>query len=153
MNEGVGIELPRMVERSPGTAMPSVPNSVRGVQGETATASSSKHPVTGLAGASNSAFAQRGVKRKPEDPETPRKKIQKFQPQDSNNIERRTQNQNVMGPPPARRAAIRGQEKTRALVNFFSQSSREVSQAIEERRAAEIISCNCNQSNCPFCLS
>jgi hypothetical protein len=152
MNEGVGIELPRTVERSPGTAMPSVPNSVGGVQGETATASSSKYPVTGLAGTSNSAFVQRGVKRKSKDAETPRKKIQKFQPQDSNNIERGTQDQNVMGPPPPRRAAIRGQEKTRALVNFFRQSQREISQAIEDGRAEQIISCNCKQSNCSFCF-
>jgi hypothetical protein len=152
MNEGVGIELPRTVERSPGTAMPSVPNSVGGVQGETATASSSKYPVTCLAGTSNSAFVKRGVKRKSRDPETPRKKIQKFQPQDSNNIERVTQNQNVMRPPrEIRQAGIRGQEKTRALVNFFRQSRREVSQAIQDGRAAPIISCNCKQSNCPFC--
>jgi hypothetical protein len=140
MSGGRGIGLPSTIERSPATVMP---DSAGEVQNETAT-SSSKRPVIDRTG---TAFVQRGVKRKSQDPETPRKKVQKSRPQDSNNIERETQ----MGPPPTRQAAIRGQEKTKDMINFFRLSPREISQAIEERRAAPIISCNCNKLDCSIC--
>jgi len=150
MSEGLGIEPPRTLERSPGTVMPSVLDSTSEVRGETAVASS-KRPVIDLAGPSNSACVQRGVKRKSQEPETPRKKIQKSRPQDSSNIERETQNQSLMGPPPPRRAAIRGQEKTKDLINFLRQSPRAISEALEDGRAAPIISCHCNQLDCQIC--
>lgn len=149
MGEGRGIELPLTLERSPGTAMPSVPDSASEVQNETA-ASSSKRPVIDQTKTSNSAFVQRGVKRKSTGPETPRK-VQKTGLHDSNNIERETQKRNLMAPPPARRAAIRGQERTKDMFNFFRQPSREISAALEDYRTAPIISCHCNQSNCPTC--
>ncbi len=147
MNEGF-----RTLERSPGTVMPSVPDSAGEVQNKTATASS-KHPVIDLAGPSNSAFVQRGVKRKSQDPETLRKKAQKFRPQHANYVERGTQNRKLMIPPPARRAAIKGQEKTKDLINFFDQPPRAISEAIQDRRALPIISCNCNQRDCLICFS
>jgi len=151
MSEVAGIEQPRTLERSAGTAMPSVPNSVGGVQGKTTTASSSKDQAIRLAGINNPAFVQRGVKRKSQELETPRKKVQKLRPQGSNNTERRTQNRNLMPPPPPRRAAVRAQKKNKDLMDFCSQSAREVSQALQEGRAAPIISCHCNQSNCRIC--
>ena len=146
MNEGL-----RTLERSPGTAMPSMSGSTGEVQNKTATASS-KPLVIDLAGPSNSAFVQRGVKRKSQDPVTPRKKAQKSRPQHATDVERGTQNRKLMIPPPARRAAIKCQEKTKDLINFFDQPPRAISEAIQDRRALPIISCNCNQRDCPICF-
>jgi len=152
MGGSLEMEPSRTLERSPGTAMPSVLNSMGEEQNVTVTALP-KHPVTDPARTSNSSLVERGVKRKHQGLETPRKKVQKSRPQDSNNTEGEIRNQNLMAPPPARRAAIRSQEKTKDLISFCGQSNRAVSEQIRDRTAAPIIFCNCNQSNCRICSS